>query len=241
MRLYFFKSWAAVLLTFVVMHGGLAQNPVKRNDRPAEPTGANLRDPERSVADTNTRYQYEFKKKEFIISHIRIEHDARGRGKLTFDRRNEADSIVEPIELSPVALDRILGFWTQLRFLDSSENYQTSKSFAHLGTYLLGMDDGQRERTAEFNWSHNHSAWTLAQEYRRLADQAIFVFDINVARENQPLNAPGLMNQLESLYRRNGLSDPKQLIPLLKEIRTDEHLPLIARNQADRLLKKIEK
>jgi len=103
------------------------------------------------------------------------------------------------------------------------------------------MDDGQRKRIAQFNWSSNSTAQSLTQEYRRVADQAIFVFDISVARENQPLNAPTLMSQLESLYRRNGLSDPKQLVPLLKELRTDEHIPLIARNQADRLLKKIDK
>jgi uncharacterized protein (UPF0147 family) len=30
------------------------------------------------------------------------------------------------------------------------------------------------------------------------------------------------------------------LVPLLKDISTDEHLPLIARNHALRLLKKIE-
>jgi hypothetical protein len=103
------------------------------------------------------------------------------------------------------------------------------------------MNDGGHERTAEFNWSDNSDAWNLAQEYRRVADQAILIFDINIARENQPLNAPGLLTLMESLYSRNGLSDPKQLVPLLKELRIDEHIPLIARNHADRLLKKFDK
>jgi hypothetical protein len=57
----------------------------------------------------------------------------------------------------------------------------------------------------------------------------------------QPLNAPQLLNEMETLLVRDGLSDPHQLVPLLKELRTDEHIPLIARNHADRLLKKIEK
>jgi hypothetical protein len=61
------------------------------------------------------------------------------------------------------------------------------------------------------------------------------------ARENQPLNAPKLMEQLESLLNRNELSDPYQLVPLLREITTDERLPLIARNHAGRLLKRIQK
>ena len=71
------------------------------------------------------------------------------------------------------------------------------------------------------------------------ADQAIFIFDISIARQNQPLNAPKLMEVLESLLRREGLSDPKQLLPLLNDLSTDEHIPLIARNHAIRIIKKI--
>ena len=46
---------------------------------------------------------------------------------------------------------------------------------------------------------------------------------------------------MESLLGRNALSDAKQLVPLLSELKIDEHIPLIARNQADRILKKIAK
>jgi hypothetical protein len=105
----------------------------------------------------------------------------------------------------------------------------------------LTMIDGERKRTAEFNWSNVQEAADLVKEYRRVADQASFVFDISVARENQPLNAPKLMEAFESLLKRNGLSDPKQVIPLLKDISGDERLPLIARNHALRLLAKINK
>jgi hypothetical protein len=125
--------------------------------------------------------------------------------------------------------------------LESQENYQADRQFPHLGTMRIGMTQGTRKRTAEFNWSNNASASALVTEYRRVSDQAIFVFDMSVARENQPLNAPKLMEYLESAMKRNWLSDPQQLIPLLKEISTDDHLPLIARNHALRLLKKIEK
>ena len=69
-------------------------------------------------------------------------------------------------------------------------------------------------------------------EYRRAADQAILIFDITIARENQPLNAPKLMEVMESLVKRDGLSDPQQLLPLLQDLSTDEHVPLIARNHA---------
>ena len=94
---------------------------------------------------------------------------------------------------------------------------------------------------AEFNWTNNTDASTLVNEYRKAADQAILVFDIAVARENQPLNAPKLMETMESLLKRDGLSDPRQLLKLLQDLSTDEHVPLIARNHALRLIKKIQK
>lgn len=216
-----------------------AQTESKRNDRPqSNSTSARATDAKEAGA---ARYTWDFKQSEFVINHIWIEHDSLGRGKVSFTRKGEEEPIVENFELSSSALERIEKLWGELRFLDSNENYQASKNFSHLGTYKLGMSDRERRRTAEFNWSGNAGAWSLAQEYRRVADQAIFVFDITVARENQPLNTPSLLTQLESMYRRNALSDPKQLVPLLKELRTDAHIPLIARNQADRLLKKIEK
>lgn len=214
----------------------------KRNDRPQEAVKpATPRREDNKKPPDPTRYRYEFAKAEFLISHVVIEHDALGQGKITFERRGEDTPIVEPIELSMGALGRVLGLWTSLHFLDSNENYQTSKSFAHLGTYKLHMDDGQRRRTAEFNWSNNKEAWSLANEYRRVTDQAILIFNLKLSREMQPLNAPQLLNEMETLLVRDGLSDPYQLVPLLNELKTDERIPLIARNHADRILKKIEK
>ena len=237
------KSWRFLFCVLVSVLAAnvcaFAQTESKRNDRPQSNSTSTIV-PDSKEA-TSVRYTWEFSQSKFLVNHIVIEHDATGRGTVTFARKGEEQSIVENVELSSPALQRIGKLWAELRFLDSNENYQASRNFAHLGTYKLGMSDRDRKRTAEFNWSSNSSAWSLTQEYRRVADQAIFVFDITVARENQPLNAPGLLKQLENMYNRNGLSDPQQLVPLLKEIRTDAHIPLIARNHAERLLKKIEK
>ncbi len=234
-----------ILAALVILSAAIcpAQNQpqTKRNDRPQETGSTPQRREENKKPPDPTRYSWEFTKAEFLVSHILIEHDASGRGKITFEHRGEATPIVEPIELSISALGRVLGLWGDLRFLESNESYQAAKNFAHLGTYHLQMDDGQRKRTAEFNWSNNKQAWALTNEYRRVSDQAILVFDIKLAREMQPLNAPELMNLMEMYLTRDGLSDPYQLVPLLRDLRTDEHIPLIARNHADRLLKKIEK
>jgi hypothetical protein len=229
---------AFVILSAAIFTCAQDQNNVKQNTRPD-------RAPVASTSSENktetVKYSYEFTQPQFYIKHIVLEHDASGHGTITFERLNEDVAVVEPIALSPAALGRIASSWTALQFLDSDANYQASQNFAHLGTMKIGMQQGERKRVAEFNWTHNEYASALVSEYRKASDQAIFVFDISVARENQPLNAPKLMEVLESYLKRDALSDPQQLVPLLKDLTTDEHVPLIARNHAQRLLKKLQK
>jgi hypothetical protein len=215
------------------------QNGTKHNARPQQASEAP------AVAGNTTteavKYSYEFSQPKFYVKHIVIEHDANGRGTVTFERLNEDTPVVEPLELSADALARINASWQALRFLDSDTDYQANKQFPHLGTMRIGMQRGDRKRVAEFNWTNNSDAEALVNEYRKAADQAIWVFDIAVARENQPLNAPKLMESMESMLKRNGVSDPRQLLKLLEDLSTDEHVPLIARNHALRLIKQIQK
>ena len=213
-------------------------NTHKRNTRPGEAPVAETSAEAVTKRDDGSKYSYEFAQPNFYISHVVIEHDASGRGKMTFERRNE-DSTTENFQLSEAALKRILGLYQALRFLDSQTEYQSDKQFPHLGTMKIRVEKGTRKRAVEFNWTRDANAAALANEYRRLTDQLVFVFDMSVARENQPLNAPKLLEGLERLLKRQDLSDPRQLLPLLNEISTDEHLPLIARNHASRLAKQI--
>jgi hypothetical protein len=189
----------------------------------------------------DTSYFYEFKKSNFFIRHIRIKHDSQGRGEISFERQGDIEPIVEPLELSDGLRTRITALWEALRFLDSGANYQAEKQFPQLGTMWLRMTRGTRERVAEFNWTNDENAKALTDEYRRMANQAIFIFDITLARKNQPLDSPKIMDRLDIYLKRGELSDPRQLIPLLTELQTDERLPLMSRNHAGRILKKIEK
>ena len=187
------------------------------------------------------RYTYEFKQPQFQIPRFLIEHDAAGRGRISFERKHSSETFVEPVELSADALKRIVLLWEALRFLDSDTKYQAEKEFPHQGTHGISMQQDTRRRTAEFNWTHDRNAFLLISEYRRIADQSLFVFDINIARQSDPLSTPRLMKNLDTLLSRNGLSDPRQLVPLMRDLTTDERLPLIARNHAERLLKKLNK
>jgi hypothetical protein len=212
----------------------------KRNERPQNSntpvTGAT------AVQSTiKPNYIYEFDQPAFTTSHIRIEHDESGKGRITFMKRGLDDPESDPVVLTQVTMDRIRTALIALNFLDSTENYQTARDYSHMGNVRFTFRKEGRERTAKYNWTENKDAKTLMDEYRKIAIQYVWQFDMEIARENQPLNAPSLMDELDSYLRRNEISDPKQMLPLLKTLSNDERIPLIARNHATRLVEKIDK
>jgi hypothetical protein len=232
----------AALLTTGAAICAFGQNnsgAVKQNTREAEVKAAAAAVKGAPAEDVS--YSYEFEKAEFLVRRIVIKHDSQGRGEITFEKLGDLEAIVEPLELSESARARIFAHWEALHFLDSAANYQADKQFPQLGTMRLKMVRGARNRVAEFNWTHDPDAKALADEYRRAANQAILVFDISVARQTQPLDSPKLLDRLDIYLKRNEISDPRQLIPLLRDLHTDERLPLMARNHAERILKKLEK
>ncbi|HEX2269433.1 MAG TPA: hypothetical protein VHH35_07865, partial [Pyrinomonadaceae bacterium] len=166
---------ALVILSAAIFTCAQDRTSSKINVRPnqsgtsAAPVNENKSEP--------VKYTYEFSQPKFVVKHIVIEHDANGRGTVTFERLNEDTPVVEKLELSAAALARINAAWQALQFLDSNTNYQADKQFPHLGTMRIGMEQGTRKRVAEFNWTENPDASTLATEYRRAADQAILIFD----------------------------------------------------------------
>ncbi len=198
--------------------------------------------PAKPKEDPNAaHYVYEFKQPDFFVYFVRIEHDDAGRGQIRFERRSDAEQITEPFELSAAALARVRGHWEALGFLDSQANYQGERTYPSMGQTKLTMRKGGRERTAEFNYSHDKDAQELANEYRKASEQSVLVFELEIARESQPLETPKLINKLDTLIERDYLSDRHQLVPLIRELTEDERVPLVGRNQAARILKKLEK
>lgn len=210
----------------------------KKNERPT--AGGKGTDGSVKTANDPT-YFYEFSQPDFLISKIVIEHDDAGSGKITFTKKMFGDTVTDPLQVSRAAMDRINAAYATLNFLDSAESYQYEKDYSHLGVTTFRMKKGERQRSAVFNYTTNKDARVLADEYRKLGNQFIWVFDITVARENQPLETPKLLDALDGLLKRNEISDPSQMLPLLKGMKDDERVPLITRNHAGKLVEKIEK
>lgn len=184
---------------------------------------------------------YEFSQPDFTINRIAIRHDDKGRGDISFSKNGSDETITDPIQLSAVTLERIAATLTELDFLNSTESYQYEKDYSHLGNIKFTLKSGERSRTTTYNWTENKAAKTLMDEYRRIGQQYVWMFDIGVARANQPLEAPKLMDTLDGYFRRGEISDPEQMIPFLRDLSDDERIPLMARNHAAKLVKQIEK
>ncbi len=217
----------------------IAPEKTDEAQKPSETVKTNAR-PSPAI-ENKPIYFYEFSKPEFTVSKINIEHDENGKGKITFQKKDVAEPIAEPLQLSAAASERVKAIWQALNFLDSTENYQTVRDYSNLGAMKFSMKRDGRAREATFNWTDNKDAKFLADEYRKIGQQFVWIFDINVARENQPLDAPRLLDALDSLIKRKEISDAAQMIPLLRELSNDERLPLIARNHSTKLAEKIEK
>jgi hypothetical protein len=214
--------------------------PSKKNGRPS----AGEQTPQPAViqaSESTTIYTYEFSQPDFVVSSISIKHDENGKGTIAFKKRGLDDPEKESISLSPKTLTRINESIAALNFLDSAADYQYVKDYSHLGNVTFTFTRDGKTRSTKFNWTENKDARAIADEYRRIANQYVWQFDITVARENQPLDAPQLLDSLDNYIRRGEISDPSQMVQLLKGLSNDERIPLIARNHAAKLVTQINK
>jgi hypothetical protein len=207
----------------------------KRNERPDAA-------PKKSVeTSAPATHFYEFTRPGFSYGKIVIEHDDAGKGKISFLKDGYDEMLTDPISLSAVTLKKIADALTELNFLDSTEDYQYIRDYSHLGNLTFTLKQGGRSRTTKYNWTENKGAKALMDEYRRISNVYTWRFEILLARQNMPLQTPSLMDAIDGYYRRGEISDPVSLVPFLKELSTDERLPLMARNRAIKLIKDVEK
>lgn len=218
-----------------------AAAPGKRNFRPGSDTTNAASPAISSTAVNGPAYSYEFDRPGFIYGHVNIEHDDSGKGTISFIKEGYTDAISDPIALSAVTMTRLRETFDALDFINSTENYQYEKDFSNMGNVSITLKKDGRSRTARYNWTDNKLAKELMDEYRKIANEYTWRFEMTIARENQPLQLPGLMETMDRYITRGEISDPQHLLPLLTQYSTDERLPLMARNRAAKIIKQIGK
>jgi hypothetical protein len=220
--------------------------PTKANQRPQPDNQAvseksDSRPVPQKQDELKPNYFYEFSQPQFVITKINLSHDEQGKGQITFENRDFGEPITDPIQISEFSMNKLKGWFTALNFLDSTEDYQTERHYSHMGVMKIKLKRDGKSREVMLDWTQNPNAKALVDEYRKLADQYVWIFDMNVAKENQPLETPKLIEAFDSMYQRGEISDPNQMLPMLKDLSNDERVPLIGRNRLKKIIEKIEK
>lgn len=198
----------------------------------------------KTVAEGETRFHYLFENDKFTMPWIEIEFGADGKGEYRFRKKEEGqvrEPVMIPLQVSSNLIVQINALLAEANFLDSDEHYQHKKDFSHLGTVTLDMARDGKHRKVTFNYTENVPMGKLANLFRNLATQENRVYELEAIRQNDPLSMPAQLRFLDSELRSRSIADPERFVVLLQSLKTDESIPLIARNHAERLLKEIKK
>lgn len=186
-------------------------------------------------------FGYRFENARFHIPLIEIDLASDGTGELRF-KRGEYDEIIDlKLRLLPATFARIRKLYSETGFLTSKEGYQAKKDFSNLGWITLSAREGDLKREARFNHSDNQQIRELYEIYRAIATQQMHLFDLDVAGQYQPLDLPTQLRVLERDLELQRVAEPEQILDALRDINSNDALPLIARNHAKRIADSIEK
>ncbi len=192
------------------------------------------------AAASGAHYHYLFENPRFTTPLQELDFDGSGRGKFRFKRKDN-DEVVNNLLVSPEVLSQIQLLLDDLNFLTSDENYQHKKDFSHLGNMTISYSRGGKERTVKFNYTENQSMYRLSEIFRNIVTQETRAFELEAVLANDPISTPVQLRMLESELKSKRVADPRRFDQILKNIKLDEGVPLIARNHADRLLQMISK
>ena len=193
------------------------------------------------TASGNWTFNYKFENKRFYIPLIEIDLAADGRGELRF-QRGESDEILDrKVKLLPSTVGRIRQLLETTKFIDSDEDYQSSKDFSHLGWMTLVAHQGGRERKVRFNYTTNADIKEIADIFRGIATQEMDLFEIETSEQYQPLDVPRLLEAMENDLKLVRITEPERLLAKLQEIAGNDSQPLIARNKASQMVTGIKK
>ncbi len=196
--------------------------------------------PTHEAAPPSASYHYKFENERFTTPLQELEFDGSGRGQFRF-KKKESEEIVNDLTVSSPVLSQIQSLFSQLNFLASQGSYQHKKDFSHLGTVTISQTQNGKERTVKFNYSDNPAMNQLREIFQNIVTQETRFFELETVRAADPLSTPAQMRILDDDLKSKRIADPQRFVPLLKDLKLDEGVPLITRNHAERLLQRINK
>lgn len=186
------------------------------------------------------RVTYRFENPAFVLTCVGLEVDESGVGSLNFTRKDLGRSVERPVRVERETMRAISELLADAGYFTSQGVYQSAtRQFPHLGTYTLTATKEGAERTVTFNYTEVAPMARLVELLRGITTREVHAFDLETSMRYAPLAIPALIQQMESDLKYGRIAEPKGLLPILQQVVDDPSLPLIARNRAERLSKRL--
>ena len=89
----------------------------------------------------------------FVYSKLLIEHDAQGKGKISFFKQGLDEPISDPLQLSAVTMEKLENAFQAVDYFAAGENYQYEKDYSHLGNIVIKVNKDGQLRSTKFNYT----------------------------------------------------------------------------------------
>ncbi|HKA20026.1 MAG TPA: hypothetical protein VKN18_17185 [Blastocatellia bacterium] len=231
-----FNRLSFVILVLSMSATSLFAGPGPQSKKRAPFAGQTLEATKEAVPSGDLSFSYKFEGPRFYLRIIEIDLGSTGTGELRFTRGESDEVLDSKVSLQPGTIARIRQLFELSDFLGSETAIQDKRDMSHLGWITIGAKQGLRERKVRYNFTTNPHIKELQDIFLGIAWQEIALFDIDNAERYQPLDLPKQLEILENDLKLERIAEPTRIIAPLKEIASDVSQPLIARNQAKRIV-----
>ncbi len=174
-----------------------------------------------------------------VKSH-RIEVSATGKARYEL-KQSGSETLTVDFQLKPHTVDFLLQLFTQADFLNQDKNFVSSRRVADTGTRTIRLESGRQTREVVFLYTEDKTLRKIVAFFDQLSGQEKFLLEMNLALKHDRLGIPKKLNQLERFLHRKTIVDPQRFAPILKKISLDMSLMNLARKEARRLLRQINR
>lgn len=161
-------------------------------------------------------------------------------GAAIYDGRKESESPgPRHFKLSDATTQRIFSLAEALDYF-RSDNLESHKKVADLGSKTLIYQDGETKNQAEFNYTLNHDAQELVNLFERVSAVLQHIESLDYAMRYDHLGLPGELLQIQLDLQNKVLADPELMVPQLQKIIRDSRFMRLAQVRAQDILQQVK-
>jgi hypothetical protein len=135
--------------------------------------------------------------------------------------------------------ERVFSLLRQLNHFEGDFDYRRGR-VAQTGVKTLIYKEGSRRVESSYNWSEKRAVQELTELFHRVSASAEFERRLRHLRRYDRLGLDAELRAMEKLAREDRLEEVHILLPVLREIASDAAVMRLARDRAQRLLRRWE-